>query len=273
MAGTPVLNYERTGKGEPLLLLHGAGSFRRVWDPLLDRLAKQRDVIAVDLPGHGLSPLINDGTAPNPQGFAVIVARFLNALDLETVHIAGNSTGAWVGLELAKMGRARSVTALNPAGLWRWRAPIHTATTMKLAYRGSRLLGPARKPVMDSVMARTITLTRLFARPWLIPADAATAMLTNMAVAPGVEAHLTAANEARFADGQGITVPVTVAWGEWDLLLLPHQARRTDQLPEHTRVIQLAGCGHVPTYDDPSLVARTIVKGSTKPTPAAALSA
>ena len=45
------LGYERRGSGEPLVLIHGLGGSRRIWDPVLDRLAAERDVIAVDMPG------------------------------------------------------------------------------------------------------------------------------------------------------------------------------------------------------------------------------
>lgn len=48
--------YERSGSGEPLLLLHGIGHHRQAWDPVISVLAVERDVIAVDLPGFGASP-------------------------------------------------------------------------------------------------------------------------------------------------------------------------------------------------------------------------
>ncbi|MDQ6838997.1 MAG: alpha/beta fold hydrolase, partial [Actinomycetota bacterium] len=51
----PGLVYERRGSGESLLLLHGFGHSRRTWDPVMDRVAVERDVIAVDMPGFGLS--------------------------------------------------------------------------------------------------------------------------------------------------------------------------------------------------------------------------
>src|SRR6516165_6717894 len=50
------LAYERTGSGPPLVLLHGVGHRRQAWGAVLDRLTPHRDVIAVDLPGHGESP-------------------------------------------------------------------------------------------------------------------------------------------------------------------------------------------------------------------------
>ena len=50
------LAFERTGSGPPLVLLHGVGHRRQAWHAVLDRLTPHRDVILVDLPGHGESP-------------------------------------------------------------------------------------------------------------------------------------------------------------------------------------------------------------------------
>src|SRR5918997_5950143 len=94
------LAYDRTGRGEPLVLLHGQGFSRRCWDPIIDLLVADRDVIAVDLPGHGDSPRQPKGTGNAPHDLAVAVAELLDQLGLQTVHVAGNSRGGWVALEL-----------------------------------------------------------------------------------------------------------------------------------------------------------------------------
>ena len=86
------LHHEERGTGEPLLLVHGTGSSLRVWDPVVERLAARRTVIAVDLPGFGASPpLTPSGPPPTPAGFAGIVTAFLKQLEHPTAHIAGNS--------------------------------------------------------------------------------------------------------------------------------------------------------------------------------------
>src|SRR3954447_5279159 len=127
----PRLAYDRTGRGEPLVLLHGQGFSRRCWDPIIDMLAEDRDVIAVDLPGHGDSPRQSKGTGSAPHDLAVAVAELLDELDLPTVHVAGSSSGGWVALELDRLQRARTVTALDPAGLWRKSAPRHILWAMR----------------------------------------------------------------------------------------------------------------------------------------------
>ena len=258
------LNYERRGRGEPLVLIHGTGSHLRTWDPVLDRLATERDLITVDLPGHGGSPRMRPGKPPTAAGFAREVAAFLKAeFGLESAHLAGNSMGGWTALEMAKLGRARSVTGLCPAGLWRGRTPRYCVASLRSSRATARLLGRRGARLATSTgVGRTLLMGQIFGRPWKMPAGAAEAALRAIAEAPGFDEHLEAAKPERFRDGWGIEVPVTVAWGTRDLLLLPGQSRHGDELPPRTRWLALPGCGHVPMHDDPELVAQTILDGS-----------
>ena len=110
------LGYDRLGHGSPLVLLHPLGADRRVWDPVLQRVAEHRAVVAVDLPGFCDSPPLRD--TPTPRALAESVAAFLESIGVARPHVAGNSLGGWVALELALGGRVRSATAIAPAGLW-----------------------------------------------------------------------------------------------------------------------------------------------------------
>src|SRR5918993_1211342 len=112
----PRLAYDRTGRGEPLVLLHGQGFSRRCWDPIIDMLAEDRDVIAVDLPGHGDSPRQPKGTGSAPHDLAVAVAELLDELDLPTVHVAGNSSGGWGAPGLGRVQRAPTPPPPTSAG-------------------------------------------------------------------------------------------------------------------------------------------------------------
>src|SRR4249919_3399847 len=111
------LAHARTGSGETLVLVHGTGSQRQMWDPVLERLAAQRDVIALDLPGFGESPALSEPVV-RPERYADAIAELLDELGVATAHVAGNSLGGGVALVLGARGRARSVTALSPIGFW-----------------------------------------------------------------------------------------------------------------------------------------------------------
>jgi pimeloyl-ACP methyl ester carboxylesterase len=80
--------------------------------------------------------------------------------------------------------------------------------------------------------------------------------------APGFWATKRAMNRARFGGGEAIDVPVTIAWAQHDYVLPRRQAARAGAALPSARRITLAGVGHVPTGDDPELVARTILSGS-----------
>jgi pimeloyl-ACP methyl ester carboxylesterase len=91
-----------------------------------------------------------------------------------------------------------------------------------------------------------------------VPAEAAVEMAAEYARTPDFDAHLSETRRTRFRGGASINVPVTVAWGEKEGLI-PARARRRDELPDHARVVVLPGCGHLAMWDDPELVASTIL--------------
>src|SRR3954447_16697966 len=111
------LDLHRGGFGAPLVLIHGIGHTWRGWTPMLPLLEERFDVLAVDLPGFGHSEPFPPSVDLTPEALADAVEDEMGRAGLERVHIAGNSLGGWVALELARRGRAETVTAISPAGL------------------------------------------------------------------------------------------------------------------------------------------------------------
>lgn len=260
------LHYEVRGAGDPLLLVHGTGSSLRVWDPVVDRLAAFRTAIVVDLPGFGLSPpLTASGPPPTPAGFARVLSELLRDLGHGTAHVAGNSVGGWTALEMARLGSARSVVALSPAGLWARRAPLYDVLSLRATRLFTKLLDPLLPTLLARPLGRRIAMWQTVARSERVPPDAAVEIARAFGRSPGFDEHLDATVRERFVGGCSIAVPVTVAFGERDRLLLRHQSRHRDQLPSQTRWFELPGCGHVPTHDDPALVAEVIIGGTDAP--------
>src|SRR5689334_7465461 len=109
-----ILEHTRTGEGPPLVLLHGVGGRREMWDPIVPLLAAHREVITIDLPGFGATKLA-EGQDHKAAGIAETVADFCAQLGLDRPHYGGNSLRGWVSLEIAKAGRAASVTGIAPA--------------------------------------------------------------------------------------------------------------------------------------------------------------
>jgi len=112
------LAFERFGSGQPLVLLHGLGHRRQAWGAVAGLLAPYRDVILVDLPGHGQSPPLRARGQPAVKVLLREVLGLLDELGLARPHMGGSSLGGRLALEVAARNRAASVTALSPAGFW-----------------------------------------------------------------------------------------------------------------------------------------------------------
>jgi pimeloyl-ACP methyl ester carboxylesterase len=168
------------------------------------------------------------------------------------VHVAGNSSGGWVALELGRLQRARTVTALDPAGLWRKSAPRHIRVAMRQVRLTAKITRRVAPNAPRTRLSRGLSFMQASGHPFSLPYEPVKTAVHDMAAAPGFRETLRALEKRQFEDGAAITVPVTVAFGSRDRVLLPGVARRRDQLPNQTRWVTLSGCGHVPVFDDPA---------------------
>ncbi|MFI0986911.1 alpha/beta fold hydrolase [Streptomyces exfoliatus] len=259
---TASLTYERRGSGEPLLLLHGIGHHWQAWEPVLDVLATERDVIAVDLPGFGASDELPDGCPYDLATVTAVLDGFCAALGVERPHVAGNSLGGLLALELGREKRVRSVTALSPAGFWsegERRYAFVTLRAMRGAARSMPL--PLIERLSRTPVGRTALTSSIYARPGRRSPEAVYAETLALRGATGFRQTLAAGGSVRFREDVP-EVPVTVAWGTRDRLLLPRQGLRAKHTLPGARLVRLPGCGHVPMSDDPALVARVVLDGS-----------
>ncbi|MDQ1021260.1 alpha/beta fold hydrolase [Streptomyces afghaniensis] len=256
------LSYTRQGSGEPLLLLHGIGHHRQVWDPVLPALAAERDVIAVDLPGCGESPALPDGMAHDLPTMNTVLAALFGALEIERPHVAGNSLGGLLALELARAQLVRSVTALSPAGFWN-DAERRYAFTVLMTMRqiAQRMPLPVVERLARPAIGRTLLTSTIYARPGRRSPEAVVAETLALARAQGFSETLRSGRTVRFTEDI-VGTPVTVAWGSRDRLLIPRQGVRAKSVIPRARLVRLPGCGHVPMNDDPALVARVVLDGS-----------
>ena len=106
----------RGGSGPPLVCLHGFADTWRTWELVLPALERRHEVLALTLAGHAGGPAIQ-----GEIGDAVLVDAVAHAMDaagFELAHLAGDSLGGFVALQLAARGRAKTVVAFAPAGGW-----------------------------------------------------------------------------------------------------------------------------------------------------------
>ncbi|HET6448093.1 MAG TPA: alpha/beta hydrolase [Conexibacter sp.] len=252
------LAYERTGSGPPLVLIHGIGSRRGVWKPVVPLLAAERDVVSVDLPGFGDSPVL--GEQPTVVTFARTVREWWTELGIERPHVVGNSLGGGIALELARMDAVASATALSPIGFWSPGEALWSRTMLHVSHFAAQRLGLER--VVRSAVGRQLSIGLMYGHPMRCDGAEAARDVANLAAAPGWEATLPHTRAYAFAHGEQLHVPVTIGWGTRDRLLIPRQAGRARAALPQGRHVPLPGCGHIPMSDDPDGVAALILAGS-----------
>ncbi|WP_338694094.1 alpha/beta fold hydrolase [Streptomyces sp. Q6] len=256
------LSYERAGAGEPLLLLHGIGHHWQAWEPVLPILALERDVIAVDLPGFGRSPALPDGMAYDLTSVVPVLDAFCRHLGVERPHVAGNSLGGLLALDLGRDKRVRSVTALSPAGFWNEAERRYAFGTLLAMRQGAKALPlPMIERLSRSAAGRAALTSTIYARPGRRSPESVVAETLALRDATGFRQTLEAGRTVRFRDDIP-DVPVTIAWGTRDRLLVRRQGIRAKHTLPDARLVRLPGCGHVPMNDDPALVARVILDTS-----------
>ena len=245
-----MLEHTRTGNGPPIVLLHGIGMDRSVWDPVVPLLAPTHEVVAVDLPGFGASaPLAREPTVE-------ALAEAMETLDLDRVHVAGNSLGGGIALELGRRGWAGSVCAISPIGFAAGRERAYSRATLNAIHAMARRLDGGAGTADATPARRVVLMSLIVARPANVAAPVGAHWNRATARCPGWSATLPAVTSWRPVMP---ACPTTIAWAEHDRLLLagPPAPRARRWLPD-ARHVTLHGCGHVPMWDDPEQVARAI---------------
>ena len=259
------------GEGaEPLLLLHGIGSTAEDFTAVRPQLEEQFLVLAPDLPGHGGSPALS--VRPTIAALADAVEADLDDLDIDRVHVLGNSLGGRIAMELAVRGRALSVVSISPSGLNIPAERVYQGLAMassRLLLRGAHhLIGPAAR----SRVGRTALLTGLRSTPWRASEVEARALRAGFAEAEGFWRLLWWALMVDVPTGlRRIEVPVLLAQGTADVLASGQTPRYLFFVPG-ARFFPLWGAGHAPQSDAPEsvidLVRRaTAAAGSAAPVP------
>jgi pimeloyl-ACP methyl ester carboxylesterase len=260
------LAFTRSGAGAPLVLLHGIGSSRHAWDPVIPALAGRFDVLAVDLPGFGDSGTLPAETEPGPAALAAAVAGLLDDLGITGPHVAGNSLGGWVALELARIRPVASLALLSPAGLWRGNVPLYQRASLRATRWFSQHAAGALSRLVSYRLGRTLVLGQTHGRPFRLSPSYARTAIRAMGTCPGFDAMMKA-SAGGYRSGPPIDAPVTVAFGSRDHLLV-RRSRRLGELPPATRFAALPHCGHVPMADDPPAVAALITASAARGRPA-----
>ncbi len=251
----------RLGAGRPLLLVHGLGGSARSWNLILYRLAAEREVIAVDLPGFGTTaPLTGEVSI---RTLADAVTGFLRDHDLQGIDAVGCSMGGRLVLELARRGGVLGgVVALDPGGFWRGWERRFFYHSLSVSIRLLRRLHSALPWIMKHGASRALLLAQFSPQPRELPPPIILDELRNCLASPSFDELLRslAFGEPQHGAARGsIHHPLIIGWGRHDRICLPRQAARACALFPDAALHWFENSGHCPHWDEPEATAQLIL--------------
>ncbi len=225
-------------------------------------LAAEREVIAIDLPGHGSEAAEKD--SDTFVGLARSLERRLDAEGLAGCDMAGSSLGGQLVLEMARRGKAGATVALDPGGFWLgWERAV-LRNCLKMAMWAARGIKPGIPIFAHHPASRTMMLALLSARPWLLDGELVAAEVSAFADTETLDRLI---DDLAFGPPQKGLPPekskgVTIGWGRHDRLCIPSQAARALEAFPQARLHWFEESGHFPMWDEPEAAAALILEGT-----------
>ena len=256
------LHYLEAGSGDAMVLLHGAGGGSANWYRLMGPLSRQFRVLAIDLPGFGLSESI-EPVAPLGGQVATIIAEFLADLGVTPVHLIATSFGGLVALRLAPMVDARSIVLLDSAGLWPEASislklacmPLVQRLGLKQTRRG------ARWALRHVLVTRRLPPDHEAALAEYIFASAARGDTRSLARAYALFGSMRGQAEVlSAAELRALAPRLAIIWGEKDRFLPAPRGRCAAVLAVGAQLRIIPGVGHSPNWEAPDKVLEMILE-------------
>ncbi|PIW55579.1 MAG: alpha/beta hydrolase [Sphingomonadales bacterium CG12_big_fil_rev_8_21_14_0_65_65_10] len=250
------------GSGRKLLLVHGLGGSWKSWLPVLPALTAHREVIAIDLPGHGESRARpRSGTF---SGLADSLESYIVHNQLASIDVAGVSLGGRLVLELARRGCVGDVVALDPGGFWHGWERTYFKWTLSASLKLLRLLEGQLGALSASRVSRTALLAQLSARPWALSSELVQRELTSFARTPTVGPLIKdlASGPAQRGPASSAAGRVTIGWGRKDRLCPPRQAARARAAFPDAAFHWFEESGHYAVWDCPQEAAELVLRST-----------
>jgi pimeloyl-ACP methyl ester carboxylesterase len=261
------LRYATAGQGDPLLLLHTMRTQLEYFRAVLPDLARNHQVIALDLPGHGESAIPD--VEYTESFFTRSVAAFLKQLDLRNVTLVGESIGAAIALSLAAdnpEGRVRRVVAVNP---YDYADPDAGGITRSSIF-AKTVFTAVEWPAMGWLMSlseRPFVLRQImqggFYDQTRLPDDLVT-LFANTGAREGFHCaerslfhHWHSWVDAR-RKYDAIRVPVSLIYGDHDWSLEQERIDNQKRIPG-SQLVMLERTGHFASLESPDQVLRAIL--------------
>jgi pimeloyl-ACP methyl ester carboxylesterase len=244
-----------SGDEETAVLVHGLGGQWQNWLENIPRLGLDRRVVAMDLPGFGLTPEPEDDERMSIPRYGRLVNALCDKLGLDTVELVGNSMGGYIAAEVAIQfpERANRLVLVSAAGISSAEtltapiltfARVATALATNTAARHRRL---AARPV-----SRHFSLALVARYPRLLKPDLAYEGFYKGAGKPGFDDALRASLNYDFRDRlPEVKVPTLIVWGEKDSIIPVRDADEFERLIEDSRKVVMKDTGHIPMAERP----------------------
>jgi pimeloyl-ACP methyl ester carboxylesterase len=265
--GTPV-NYvdvgTDTGDEEPVVLVHGLGGQWQNWLENIPRLALDRRVVAMDLPGFGLTPEPSDGEKMTIPRYGEYVNELCDKLGLGQIELVGNSMGGYIAAEVAiqfpeRVERLALVSAAGISSAETLEAPILTfgrVATAIATNTASRFRQLAARPV-----TRHCSLALVARHPRLLKPDLVYEGFMKGAGKPGFDEALRASLDYDFRERlPEVKVPTLIVWGEKDSIIPVRDADEFERLIEDSRKVVMRDTGHIPMAERPDAFNRVVTE-------------
>jgi pimeloyl-ACP methyl ester carboxylesterase len=256
--GGQLVHAERSGGGEPVVLLHGFGASAYSWRKVIPALAAGHRVVAVDLNGFGYTQRPRSRESYTREGQAKLVLETMDALGIARAHIVGHSYGGGITLYLAQTHpeRFRSMVLVDSS------APT---------YANDRRSRAAALRPLDALFVRAFAL-----RPGAVRKALLRSFWDDSKVTPELVrayADRVAVEGAGYAfygltapappgppvELEKIEIPTLVVWGAHDELIAPEEGRRAAARLPHSEFVLLAGSGHLPMEEQPEALLRAVL--------------
>lgn len=251
------------GDGEPVILLHGSFASLHTWDAWQQAMSPYFMTIAIDLPGHGL-------TGPDPEkrysikDYSQLVTRLMEKLNIEKFHLAGNSMGGAVALQIASTNpeQVLSLNLIDSSGAPR--PPQSTLETEKASTNTNAtawIFKALENPFFSQLFLRC-TPRFLFAMN-LKQVYGDESKITEKTVDRYYDLMLRDGNRKATIDRlttpkdmsvqfERLTMPTLILWGENDNWIPVRQGYLLEKAIKGSKMIVFQNVGHVPMEEIPT---------------------
>jgi pimeloyl-ACP methyl ester carboxylesterase len=251
------------GEGEPVFLLHGSFASLHTWDAWQQAMSPYYQTISLDFPGHGL-------TGPDSlkrygvKDYSELVHALAQKLNIEQYHVAGNSMGGAVAMQLASdyPGNVRSLNLIDAAGAPAADRTLSDSTAPKKSNSGGAwIFQVARHPVFSKLLLSctpkflfAMNMKQVYGDDSKVTDEVTTRYYELMLREGNRQATLDRLSQPRNSNIQfeRLTMPTLILWGAEDTWIPLAQGKRLQQALPGSNLMILDGVGHVPMEESPT---------------------